>query len=144
MTLDTTLPRPYSRGLQVHGTKGLYMEENKSIFIDGKDNALDFAWQKKWNNVEEYFAEYEHPLWKKYMAEGVRGGHDGMDWLVLSAFFEAAKEGKPVPIDVYDAAAWMSISCLSEDSIVRGGAPVAIPDFTNGRWLERQPWDAKA
>ena len=144
LTLDTTLPRPYSRGLQVHGTKGLYMEENKSIFIDGKDNALDFAWQKKWNNVEEYFAEYEHPLWKKYMAEGVRGGHDGMDWLVLSAFFEAAKEGKPVPIDVYDAATWMSISCLSEDSIVRGGAPVAIPDFTNGRWLERQPWDAKA
>jgi len=21
-----------------------------------------------------------------------------------------------------------------------GGAPVAIPDFTNGKWMERAPW----
>lgn len=144
LTLDTTLPRHYSRGLQVHGTRGLYMEENKSIFLDEKDNEFDFEWHKKWNNVEEYFDKYEHPLWRKYMGEGVRGGHDGMDWLVLSAFFEAAKAGTPVPIDVYDAAAWMSITCLSEDSIARGGAPVSIPDFTNGKWLERKPWDAEA
>ena len=144
LTLDTTLPRHYSRGLQVHGTKGLYMEENRSIFLDEKDNEFDFEWHKKWNNAEEYFDKYEHPLWRKYMAEGVRGGHDGMDWLVLSAFFEAAKAGTPVPIDVYDAAAWMSITCLSEDSIARGGAPVSIPDFTNGKWLERKPWDAQA
>ena len=144
LTLDTTLPRHYSRGLQVHGTRGLYMEENKSIFLDEKDNEFDFEWHKKWNNVEEYFDKYEHPLWRKYMAEGVRGGHDGMDWLVLSAFFEAAKAGTPVPIDVYDAAVWMSITCLSEDSIARGGAPVSIPDFTNGKWLERKPWDAEA
>ena len=144
LTLDTTLPRHYSRGLQVHGTRGLYMEENRSIFLDEKDNEFDFEWHKKWNNVEEYFDKYEHPLWRKYMAEGVRGGHDGMDWLVLSAFFEAAKAGTPVPIDVYDAAVWMSITCLSEDSIARGGAPVSIPDFTNGKWLERKPWDAEA
>jgi hypothetical protein len=32
-------------------------------------------------------------------------------------------------------AAWMSITCLSEDSIAAGGAPVAIPDFTNGKWM---------
>ena len=44
------------------------------------------------------------------------------------------------PIDVYDAAAWMSISCLSEQSVAMGGAPVAIPDFTNGKWMERAPW----
>ena len=144
LTLDTTLPRHYSRGLQVHGTRGLYMEENRSIFLDEKDNEFDFEWHKKWNNAEEYFDKYEHPLWRKYMAEGVRGGHDGMDWLVLSAFFEAAKAGTPVPIDVYDAAVWMSITCLSEDSIARGGAPVSIPDFTNGKWLERKPWDAEA
>ena len=31
----------------------------------------------------------------------------------------------------------MCISVLSEDSIAMGGAPVAIPDFTAGRWTER-------
>ena len=43
-----------------------------------------------------------------------------------------------MPIDVYDMASWMSISTLSEQSIAMGGAPVAIPDFTNGRWTYRE------
>ena len=63
-----------------------------------------------------------------------------MDWLVFSSFFRAAKAGVPAPIDVYDMASWMCISSLSEQSIAMGGAPVAIPDFTNGMWMERQPW----
>ena len=40
-----------------------------------------------------------------------------------------------MPIDIYDMAAWMSITALSERSIAMGGAPVEIPDFTGGRWL---------
>ena len=140
LTLDTTLPRAYSRGFHVQGTKGMYMEDNKSVFLDGKDNEYDFKWNERWNSAEEYREKYDHPVWKKYLAEGVRGGHDGMDWLVFRSFFDAAKAGVPAPIDVYDAAAWMSISCLSEQSVAMGGAPVAIPDFTNGKWMERAPW----
>ena len=140
LTLDTTLPRAYSRGFHVQGTKGMYMEDNKSVFLDGKDNEYDFKWNERWNSAEEYREQYDHPVWKKYLAEGVRGGHDGMDWLVFRSFFDAAKAGAPAPIDVYDAAAWMSISCLSEQSVAMGGAPVPIPDFTNGMWMERAPW----
>jgi len=140
LTLDTTLPRAYSRGFHVQGTKGMYMEDNKSVFLDGKDNEYDFKWNERWNSAEEYREQYDHPVWKKYLAEGVRGGHDGMDWLVFRSFFDAAKAGAPAPIDVYDAAAWMSISCLSEQSVAMGGAPVPIPDFTNGKWMERAPW----
>lgn len=43
-----------------------------------------------------------------------------------------------MPIDVYDMAAWMCITALSEQSIALGGAPVAIPDFTNGAWANRE------
>ena len=39
-----------------------------------------------------------------------------------------------MPIDVYDAAAWMCISCLSEESINNGNCPVEVPDFTRGHW----------
>ncbi|NJP41334.1 Gfo/Idh/MocA family oxidoreductase [Oscillospiraceae bacterium HV4-5-C5C] len=141
LTLDTTLPRPYSRGFHVQGTKGMFMEDNNSIFIDGQDNKDDFNWKARWNNAEAYREQYDHPVWKAYEAEGIRGGHDGMDWLVLSAYFKAAKTGAPVPIDVYDAAAWMSISCLSEESVASGGQPRSIPDFTNGQWMTRQPWE---
>ena len=41
LTLDTTLPRAYSRGFHVQGTKGMYMEDNKSVFLDGNMDDLD-------------------------------------------------------------------------------------------------------
>lgn len=139
LTLDTTLPRAYSRGFHVQGTKGMFMEDNRSIFLDGIHNQYDFCWKEQWNNVEQYREQYDHPLWKDYLASGVIGGHDGIDWLVFGAFFDAVKKGSQTPIDVYDMAAWMSITPLSEQSIAMGGAPVAIPDFTNGRWIGREP-----
>ena len=140
IVLDTCVPRPYSRGFTVQGTKGMYMEDNNSVFLDGTDNEFDFKWKEKWNNAEAYREAYDHPVWKRYLEEGVRGGHDGMDWLVLGAFFDAARQNAPAPIDVYDAAAWMSITCLSEQSVALGGMPMPIPDFTNGKWLRREPW----
>ena len=73
----------------------------------------------------------------RFRTAGVKGGHGGMDYLVLRAFVEAVKNGTQTPIDVYDTASWMAITCLSEDSVAMGGHPVAIPDFTNGRWINR-------
>ena len=139
LTLDTTLPRYYSRGFTVQGTKGMYFEDNQSLFIDGEEHAKDhFEWKKHWGNVEEYREKYEHPVWKKYMAEGIKEGHGGMDWLVFCDFIESVQNQSEVPIDVYDLAAWMSMSALAEQSIALGGQPVAIPDFTNGMWIKRK------
>jgi len=85
-------------------------------------------------NAEKYAKTFEHPLWVEYKKDPI-GGHDGMDWLVFTAFIKSVRENTPPPIDTYDTATWMSISCLSEESVSRGGAPVAIPDFTNGKWI---------
>jgi len=43
------------------------------------------------------------------------------------------------PIDVYDAATWLSITPLSEQSVALGSQPMPIPDFTRGCWTVRQP-----
>ena len=59
--------------------------------------------------------------------------------LVLSAFADSVINNKRSPIDVYDTAAWMVITALSEQSVAMGGMPVPIPDFTNGKWIEREP-----
>ena len=139
LTLDTTLPRAYSRGFTVQVTKGMYMEDNASIFLDGDEGAKDhFEWKKQWGNVERFRTQYEHPLWKDYLKSGVKKGHGGMDYLVFSDFIRCLQEDLPMPIDVYDMASWMSISALSEESIALGGQPVAIPDFTNGKWMKRK------
>ena len=137
LTLDTTLPRAYSRQYTVQGTRGMYMEDNQSIYLDSEHGEkMHFNWKPQWNNAKDvYLEKYEHPIWKKFLEDGVRGGHGGMDYLVYNEFVQAVYENKPMPIDVYDMAAWMCISTLSEESIQKGSAPVAIPDFTNGRWL---------
>lgn len=129
LTHDTTLPRPYSRGARVQGTKGLWMEDNHSIYVE------DVSPAHTWEPSDSYREEYDHPLWRDYERQGIRGGHDGMDYLVFRGFFEAVKEGGPTPIDVYDAAAWMAVTCLSEQSVAMGGAPVPFPDFTEGKWI---------
>jgi len=132
---DCTLPRAYSRGGRVQGTKGIWMEDNRSIYIEGRTPDLPGHWTHVWESDEPYMREYEHPLWRAYAADGVKAGHGGMDYLVLRAFIEALQQGTPFPIDVYDAVAWMSVTALSEQSIASGGQVVAMPDFTNGRWL---------
>lgn len=134
LTLDTTLPRAYSRAFTVRGTKGAYFGETDSVFIDGEHNQFDFCPEKLWGNAKKYEDTYLDRLWRDYVP---KGGHDGMDWLVFSAFVESALTGKRPPIDVYDAAAYMVITPLSEESIFRGGVPVAVPDFTNGKWYRR-------
>lgn len=137
LTLDTTLPRYYSRGFTVRGTKGLYEECTDSVFLDRKEDIdREWAWRADCNgNAKEYEEQYDHPVWKQYLSDGVQGGHDGMDWLEFNTFFDCLREGKEMPVNVYDAATWMSITALSEQSIANGSAPVAVPDFTRGKWV---------
>lgn len=137
LTLDTTLPRFYSRGFTVRGTKGMYEESTDSVFLDTEeDRAHDFSWRKDCcGNAEKYEEEYDHPVWKKYLSEGVQGTHDGMDWLEFKLFFAALENEEPMPVDVYDAASWMAVTALSEMSIAKGGAVMDVPDFTSGKWM---------
>lgn len=139
LTLDTSLPRYYSRGFHVQGTRAMFCEDNLSLFLDGEHNKFEFRSRQLWGNAETYLERYEHPIWQEYLKTGIKGGHDGMDWLEFDAFFQAVIDNAPAPIDVYDMAAWMSVSALSEASIAQAGAPVPFPDFTNGKWMSRKP-----
>ena len=135
LTHECSLPRPYSRGYRIDGTKGMYTEDDNQIYIEGRSPKHEFE------RVEPYIEEFEHPLWKEYFQKGVHeAGHGGMDFLVLSAFAEAALNDTKPPIDVYDTAAWMAVTCLSEQSVAMGSHPIAFPDFTNGMWIDREPY----
>ena len=131
---DTNLPRPYSLGFRVQGTEGLWMDVNKSIYIQGKSKEED-----AWDNAQTWLDKYDHPLWKKYCEDAVGAGHGGMDFFVVNAFIESIKHKTPTPLDVYDAATWSAITPLSEQSIELGQQTVEFPDFTGGQWMYRQP-----
>ena len=135
ITLDTTLPRAYSRQFTVRGTKGAYFEDFDGIFLDHVHDAFELDPRGIWDNAKDYEEEYNHPLWQHYVPHG---GHDGMDGLEFEAFLDAVRNGrKRPPIDVYDAATYMCITALSEKSIAQGGAVVDFPDFTRGKWYQR-------
>jgi Oxidoreductase family, NAD-binding Rossmann fold len=126
---DTNLPRPYSLNFRVQGTEGIWMDDNKSIYLDGVTKTHD-----RWEPFKEYQEKYDHPLWKTHAQSAENAGHGGIDYFVLRAFIESIKRKVAPPIDVYDAAVWSAISPLSEQSIAKGSAPIQIPDFTRGKW----------
>lgn len=142
LTLNTTLPRYYSRDFTICGTKGMYEEATDSVFLDIEEHhQLHMKWlQEQCGNAKNYEEEYDHPLWKKHMEgeDGVMGGHGGADGLLFSVFLDCIENNKPMPIDVYDAATWMVVTALSEQSIAAGSAPVEFPDFTKGKWMENE------
>ncbi|WEK21549.1 MAG: Gfo/Idh/MocA family oxidoreductase [Candidatus Pedobacter colombiensis] len=130
---DTNLPRPYSLGFRVQGTKGLWMDINKSVYVEGVSKP------HQWDNQDKWLEKYDHPLWKKYGSDAEGAGHGGMDFFVIHAFIEAVKRNESTPLDVYDAAAWSAITPLSEQSIEMGNETIDFPDFTSGKWMSRKP-----
>lgn len=139
LRLDTTLPRSYSRDFTVRGTKGMYMQDTNTFFIDGDNEYFETIKYVKesLNNGVNYEEEYLPKIWKDVTPEELAAGHGGMDCFAYGAFIDALKNGKEMPIDVYDGATWQAVSVLSEISIQQGGAPQAMPDFTNGKWFHR-------
>jgi predicted dehydrogenase len=130
---DTSLPRPYSLGFRVQGTKGIWMDVNKSIHLEGKSP------KHRWEDAKPYLEQYDHPLWKRFATAAADAGHGGMDFFVIHAFVEALKAEAPMPIDIYDAVAWSAITPLSEQSIAEGFKTLPFPDFTEGKWKDRKP-----
>lgn len=142
LKLDTTLPRYYDRDFTVHGTKGLFKQTGRILYLDGDKESFDST-----ENVELFLKkadEYNHLLpkaWQNVTEEQIKQGHGGMDYLLCREFIDAVKEEKEMPIDVYDGASWMVITALSAKSIALGSIPVDIPDFTEGKYLLRPKKD---
>ncbi len=136
LRLDTTLPREYNREFTVRGTRAGYDMITNNVYVSGPKGEHATC-----SCVDNYVDKYQPDVWYNITDEEREAGHGGMDGIILREFIDAYKEGRPMPIDVYDTAAWMCISCLSERSIAEGGAVQQIPDFTNGKWLIREPQD---
>jgi len=138
-------PQPYSRRGLVQGTRGIWSEDRKGIFVEGlsvSKNLTDVAGnpyvEHVWDPVESFYDKFDHPIWRDFR-DHPTGGHGGMDTLALRAFCSAVAGESDYPIDVYDTAVWMSLTALSEQSVALGGMPVPVPDFTCGKWVTRGP-----
>lgn len=130
---DTNLPRPYSRIVKLQGTRGIFYGGESKCHFEGRSKGHG------WEPIDQYAAEFEHPLWKSAAVQKASGGHGGMDFLEDYRLIECLRTGQPTDMDVYDAAAWSAITDCTEKSVAARSAPVDVPDFTRGRWKEWAP-----
>jgi predicted dehydrogenase len=135
---DETSPRPYSRHNMIQGTQGTLAGFPNRIAIEGitksyHEWAEDAAW-------EEIAAKYEHPLYKR-MGElaKAKGGHGGMDFLMLFRIIECLQRGEPLDQNVYEGCFWSAVGPLSEKSVDEDGSSQVFPDFTRGNWKNTRP-----
>ena len=110
-----TLPRPYSHGDLIKGTKGIWRKAERMIYIECDARNPEHQ-HDQWESDAIFMKDYEHPIRKGYQEFGLRGCHGGMDYLVLRAFVEGLQNSTPPPIDVYDAAAWRAITFYEIDA----------------------------
>ncbi len=105
----------------------------QKIHIEGRSP------EHRWEELEAYRAEFEHPIWKALEERSRGAGHGGMDFIEDFRLIECLRKGEPMDMDVYDGAAWSAVSELSERSIAERSRPVDFPDFTRGAWRSRPP-----
>ena len=121
---DSHTPRPYDRGFLIGGTKGLFRDYPPRLYLDGVGT------HEAWLPIEEYKAQWEDPLWTNLgeLARN-RGGHGGMDVIMIYRLLQTFHEGLPPDIDVYDAVEWSIPGPLSELSVASRSRPVDFPNF---------------
>lgn len=129
----TNLPRPYSRINLVQGTKGLFSGYPNRAYIEGRGR------EHQWVDAQTLLAEFEHPLWREIAERAQGAGHGGMDYIEDYRLIKCLREGLPLDMTVYDAAALSAVVDLSVRSVRRDAEPVPVPDFTRGRWRTTPP-----
>lgn len=136
---DVTSPRPYSRIHLVSGTKGTALKYPEPPRISkGHDGWVS---DEEFKELEAKFA----PAIVTKVGEMAKqiGGHGGMDFLMDWRLIDCLRNGLPVDMDVYDAAAWSAVAPLSEKSVANRSASVDVPDFTRGAWKTNAPVDVQ-
>ena len=144
LILDSISPRPHRHYFRLQATKGIYEHTQRKLHIHGRSTG---EWtmkgkphvDRKWESIDDYFEEFEHPLWRDLGETGRSSGHGGSDYLMLYRLVQSLRTGTYPDIDVYDTAAWSCIVELSDRSARNRSCTVDIPDFTRGKWKTREP-----
>jgi hypothetical protein len=127
---DVVSPRPYSRINALAGTLAYHEGYPSRFSVNGQGH----GWLSE-EKYEEFRKKYRHPIWDRLKNEIEKyGGHGGMDFVMIYRLIDCLNRGVPLDMDVYDAAAWSSVTALSSLSVASGSIPVKFPDFTRGEW----------
>jgi predicted dehydrogenase len=131
---DTNLPRPYTRINMIQGTRGIMQGWPDRIYVEGRS-----AQAHRWETLESWYQQYEHPLWRSERVRTADTGHGGMDFLEDWRLVACLRAGLPTDMNVYDAAMLSCICELTARSVASRSSAQSVPDFTRGLWRTTPP-----
>jgi predicted dehydrogenase len=133
---DATDPSPESYIHGIYGTQGAarYDPQPPKLAVG------THAWvsQEEFKELEDkYTAKITRKLFA--LAKQLNSGHGGVDLLESWRLIDCLRNGLPLDMDVYDAAAWSCIVPLSQWSVLNRSNSIDVPDFTAGAWKSNKP-----
>ena len=133
---DATDPSPETYIHGIYGTKGAALEYPEPPRLAVGNH--------KWVSPEEFKEledKYTPKITRKLMALALqlKSGHYGTDLLESWRLIDCLRNGLPLDMDVYDAAAWSCIVPLSQWSVLNRSNSIDVPDFTAGAWKTNKP-----
>ncbi len=133
---DVSTPHPYNRLHVLTGTKGSCQKYPEPAKISFGHNYIS---PEKLQELTDLYT----PEIVKHISEVAKiiGGHGGMDFIMDWRMIDCLRNGLPLDMDVYDAAAWSAITPLSYWSVANRSNSIDIPDFTGGSWQTNNPVD---
>ena len=123
--LDMMSNRPHAMtNYTLQGTEGCYESARAP---DERDRIwLRRFGELRWRDLGELGSAL--PAWyRDAAAEAGRSGHGGGDFFTAWDFVRACRGEIEAPIPIEDALAWTVAGLCSQESIARGGMPVAVP-----------------
>lgn len=121
----------------LQGTKGCYEAPRGPGDMD-KIWLADRCEESEWRPLRDFADEFMPENWRRWREEAKKAGHGGGDLLEIIDLMAAIRDGVQPEVDVYAALDFSMPGLVSQESIVRGGAPLPVPDF---RTMKRFPDD---
>lgn len=134
LQLDVSTPRPYSRLQTLCGTRAFSQKYPIPTlsFAQGDNCAPEVLTGEE--AMQRALSYSSSPALRMWQAGKEKGVPNEMNYAMDTRLIYCLQHGLPLDIDAYDAAEWSCLAELTARSAQCGGAPVAVPDFTNGAW----------
>ncbi len=143
--VDMLSNRPHAMtNYQIQGTEGAYESSRGGPVDHGKIWLRALSKEIRWHDVESLMGvdtladKYLPEIWRRPPAEALRAGHGGGDYFEVRDFVRAIRGDAPCPVGIHEAMDMTLPGLVSQQSILRGGAWLAVPD--SREWTEAEPY----
>ncbi len=129
--VDMISDRPHAMmNYQLQGTGGAY-ESNRFSYTGGKIWLRELSEKLEWTEIENVPDQYMPDMWRNPPTEALKAGHGGGDFFEIFDFVSAARGNAACPIGIHEAMDMTLPGLVSQQSILRGGEWLDVPDSRN-------------